>query len=33
MSIAIGDPIVSPALTPASSSTSSFSICIRRPRP
>ena len=33
MSIAIGEPSVSPARTPERNSTASFSICMRRPRP
>ena len=33
MSMAIGEPIVSPARTPERNSTSSRSICMRRPRP
>jgi hypothetical protein len=32
-SIAIGEPSVSPARTPARNSISSVSICMRRPRP
>ena len=33
ISIAIGEPSVSPARTPERNSTVSFSICMRRPRP